>query len=283
MHPTRMPSMMILPKTPQSRNLAQRRMNGRTRSWRGSPESATGQRQSTRGWQLILTRPSSTTRNASITLIASSFDLLDTKLDRQLVSKTFDVDDGFLKRIRISQFNPGRTRVVLETDEFTDFSASLVTNPPRLIIDVHNKDVHNKPVPEKVAADPSSAERRYEDEAAVVEAKARSQERRRSDHGDRQQRPEEDDRRGRRRGRQRYGGEKWDGEGYGRQAGFAGDYAAQQDSKHAGHSPACREQHRPEQTKTLRWGCRRPGSAADGKWRSFADSGAGSEDWEDRD
>jgi len=100
------------------------------------------------------------------------FDLLDTKLDRQLVSKTFDVDDGFLKRIRISQFNPGRTRVVLETDEFTDFSASLVTNPPRLIIDVHNKDVHNKPVPEKVAADTSVLNAATEDEAAVVEAKA---------------------------------------------------------------------------------------------------------------
>ncbi len=110
------------------------------------------------------------------------FDLLNTKLDRELINRTFDVDDGFLKKIRISQFKPGRTRVVLETDEFTDFSASLRANPSRLIVDIHNKDihntdvhnisVHNQQVPDKVAADPSALNAATEDEPAVVETKA---------------------------------------------------------------------------------------------------------------
>ena len=73
------------------------------------------------------------------------FDLLNTRLDRELLNKTFDVDDGFLKKIRISQFKPGRTRVVLETDEFTDFTASLQANPPRLIVEIHNKQLAEKP------------------------------------------------------------------------------------------------------------------------------------------
>ena len=41
------------------------------------------------------------------------FDLRDTKLASTLVGKSFDVDDGFLKKIRVAQFKPGRTRVVL--------------------------------------------------------------------------------------------------------------------------------------------------------------------------
>ena len=41
------------------------------------------------------------------------FDLRGTKLASTLVGKSFDVDDGFLKKIRVAQFQPGRTRVVL--------------------------------------------------------------------------------------------------------------------------------------------------------------------------
>jgi N-acetylmuramoyl-L-alanine amidase len=41
------------------------------------------------------------------------FDLRDTKLASTLVGKTFDVDDGFLKKIRVAEFQPGRTRIVL--------------------------------------------------------------------------------------------------------------------------------------------------------------------------
>jgi N-acetylmuramoyl-L-alanine amidase len=65
------------------------------------------------------------------------FDLLNTKLDPKL-AKTFDVSDGLLKDIRMAQFAAGRTRVVLDLDELSEFQASLLSNPPRLIIDIRN-------------------------------------------------------------------------------------------------------------------------------------------------
>ena len=67
------------------------------------------------------------------------FDLLNTKLDPKL-AKTFDVSDGLLKDIRMAQFAAGRTRVVLDLDELSEFQASLLSNPPRLIIDIRNPD-----------------------------------------------------------------------------------------------------------------------------------------------
>lgn len=67
------------------------------------------------------------------------FDLLNTKLDPML-AKTFDVSDGLLRDIRMAQFAAGRTRVVLDLDELSEFQASLLSNPPRLIIDIRNPD-----------------------------------------------------------------------------------------------------------------------------------------------
>src|SRR4029077_20968810 len=49
------------------------------------------------------------------------FDLRDTNLASTPVGKRFDVDDGFLKKIRVAQFQPGRTRVVLEVDDLSDY------------------------------------------------------------------------------------------------------------------------------------------------------------------
>jgi N-acetylmuramoyl-L-alanine amidase len=68
------------------------------------------------------------------------FDLRDTKLASTLVGKSFDVDDGFLKKIRVAQFGPGSTRVVLEVDNLSDYDAFLLPNPYRLVIDIHGKD-----------------------------------------------------------------------------------------------------------------------------------------------
>jgi N-acetylmuramoyl-L-alanine amidase len=72
------------------------------------------------------------------------FDLRDTKLASTLVGKSFDVDDGFLKKIRVAQFQPGRTRVVLEVDDLSDYDAFLLPDPYRLIVDIHGKDGHGK-------------------------------------------------------------------------------------------------------------------------------------------
>ena len=83
------------------------------------------------------------------------FDLRDTKLASTLVGKSFEVDDGFLKKIRVAQFQPGRTRVVLEVDSLSTYEAFLLPNPYRLIIDIHGKGdkiAHTKLSKEEVAA-----------------------------------------------------------------------------------------------------------------------------------
>ena len=68
------------------------------------------------------------------------FDLRGTRLASTLVGKTFDVDDGFLKKIRVAQFQPGRTRVVLEVANLSAYEAFLLPDPYRLIIDIHGKN-----------------------------------------------------------------------------------------------------------------------------------------------
>ena len=80
------------------------------------------------------------------------FDLRDTKLASTLVGKTFDVDDGFLKKIRVAQFQPGRTRVVLEVDDLSTYDAFLLPNPYRLIIDIHGKDGRGTPLTKEESA-----------------------------------------------------------------------------------------------------------------------------------
>ena len=70
------------------------------------------------------------------------FDLPDTRLASTLVGKSFDVQDGFLKKIRVAQYQPGSSRVVLEVDDVSDYSAFLLPNPYRLIIDIHGRQPH---------------------------------------------------------------------------------------------------------------------------------------------
>ncbi|HET7442964.1 MAG TPA: N-acetylmuramoyl-L-alanine amidase [Terriglobales bacterium] len=70
------------------------------------------------------------------------FDLRDTRLAAALAGKSIDVDDGFLKKIRVAQFQPGRTRVVLEVEEQADYNAYVQPNPYRLIIDIRAKSLN---------------------------------------------------------------------------------------------------------------------------------------------
>ncbi|HUQ50346.1 MAG TPA: N-acetylmuramoyl-L-alanine amidase [Terriglobales bacterium] len=67
------------------------------------------------------------------------FDLHNTKLASELVGKSFEVGEGFLRKIRVAQFTTSLTRVVLEVDEVAEYSAFLLPNPYRLIIDIHGK------------------------------------------------------------------------------------------------------------------------------------------------
>jgi N-acetylmuramoyl-L-alanine amidase len=66
------------------------------------------------------------------------FDLHGTRLAQELVGKSFTVtDDGFLRKIRVAQFSNDMTRVVLDVNDVTEYSAFLLPNPYRLIVDIH--------------------------------------------------------------------------------------------------------------------------------------------------
>jgi N-acetylmuramoyl-L-alanine amidase len=90
------------------------------------------------------------------------FDLHDTKLASTLVGKTFDVSDGFLRRIRVAQYQPGLTRVVLEVDNVSDYSAFLLPNPYRLIIDIHARKPGKGPSPKADSEHMEKAEKSVE-------------------------------------------------------------------------------------------------------------------------
>lgn len=70
------------------------------------------------------------------------FDLKNTRLASALKGQSFAVDDGRVKKIRAAQYKPGKARIVIETEGRASYNASLVLNPPRLVIDVHNNDAH---------------------------------------------------------------------------------------------------------------------------------------------
>lgn len=66
------------------------------------------------------------------------FDLHGARLAPELVGKSFAVtDDGFLKKIRVAQSQGDMARVVLDVNDVTEYSAFLLPNPYRLIIDIH--------------------------------------------------------------------------------------------------------------------------------------------------
>ena len=77
------------------------------------------------------------------------FDLEDTNLVSNLLGKSFDVNDGLLNKIRVAQFQPGKARIVLEVADHSDYDTFLLTNPARLIVDIHSKDIHSKDVQSK--------------------------------------------------------------------------------------------------------------------------------------
>jgi N-acetylmuramoyl-L-alanine amidase len=66
------------------------------------------------------------------------FDLGHARLAPELAGKSFNVtDDGFLTRVRAAQFSGEVTRVVLDVHHVAEYSAFLLPNPLRLIIDIH--------------------------------------------------------------------------------------------------------------------------------------------------
>jgi len=67
------------------------------------------------------------------------FDLYTAKLSSTLAGKTLDVGGGFLKAIRVAQNQAGVVRVVLDVEKVKDYSAFLLQNPYRLVVDIYGE------------------------------------------------------------------------------------------------------------------------------------------------
>jgi len=80
------------------------------------------------------------------------FDLHHAKLAPGLVGKSFAVtDDGFLTKVRAAQYSDDVTRVVLDVHEVAEYSAFLLPNPERLIIDIHGKQPVSESASQRVS------------------------------------------------------------------------------------------------------------------------------------
>jgi N-acetylmuramoyl-L-alanine amidase len=56
-----------------------------------------------------------------------------------MAQKTIPVGDHLLKQIRIAETQPGTTRIVLDLEQNAEFTASQLSNPERLMIELHAK------------------------------------------------------------------------------------------------------------------------------------------------
>jgi N-acetylmuramoyl-L-alanine amidase len=64
-------------------------------------------------------------------------DLPGTHLSQSLKGKSFPIGNGFLRDVRVAQFKPDVSRVVLDVSKLNDYSVFTLPNPFRVIIDVH--------------------------------------------------------------------------------------------------------------------------------------------------
>jgi N-acetylmuramoyl-L-alanine amidase len=71
-------------------------------------------------------------------------DLQGTHLSTALAGKTFPVENTFLRQIRVGQFKPDVTRVVLDVEKIEDYSVFSLPNPFRLVIDIHGTSAENE-------------------------------------------------------------------------------------------------------------------------------------------
>ncbi len=64
------------------------------------------------------------------------FDLFNSELSPVLSGKTFTMEEGLLKRLRVAENRSGVTRVVLEVKNAQDYSVFTLPNPFRLVVDI---------------------------------------------------------------------------------------------------------------------------------------------------
>jgi N-acetylmuramoyl-L-alanine amidase len=69
------------------------------------------------------------------------FDLMESRLGDQLTQESsFEVGDSFLQRLRVAQFARRSTRVVFDLQRAVYFDVAWLSNPPRLVVEVRDRD-----------------------------------------------------------------------------------------------------------------------------------------------
>jgi N-acetylmuramoyl-L-alanine amidase len=106
------------------------------------------------------------------------FDLYTAKLGAALAGKTLDVPNGFLKTIRVAQNQVGVVRVVLEVDKVKEYSAFLLKNPYRLVVDIYGESVTTAkaeppPAPQETAPSSKSSKAEKAEEKGAEKALAK--------------------------------------------------------------------------------------------------------------
>jgi N-acetylmuramoyl-L-alanine amidase len=113
------------------------------------------------------------------------FDLHGARLAQSMVGRAVDVtDDGYLHRVRAAQYAADSTRVVLDVSHVSEYSAFLLPNPWRLIIDIHGaaangavlfaqNDESNAPMPAPASAAPKKIKTAQQDVASLSSAPTR--------------------------------------------------------------------------------------------------------------
>ncbi len=103
------------------------------------------------------------------------FDLQNTRVSRALLKNNVSVNGAYLRDVRVGQFKPNVTRIVLDVKDISDYSAFPLPNPFRLIIDVHGSPTEtasNAPKHEKLPARAAARTEPIEQVPAVEKASA---------------------------------------------------------------------------------------------------------------
>jgi len=103
------------------------------------------------------------------------FDIYKAKLTPKVSTKPLDITGGLLKSVRVAPNKPGIVRLVLDVDGAKDYTAFLLSNPYRLVIDVRSESATTAkivptPAPPPVAADPARTADSTEPEHPAVSA-----------------------------------------------------------------------------------------------------------------
>jgi N-acetylmuramoyl-L-alanine amidase len=94
------------------------------------------------------------------------FDIYSAKLSSTLAGKTLEAGGGILKAIRVAQNQAGVVRVVLDVERVKDYSAFLLQNPYRLVV-----DVYGEAQPQQVAKAEEKAEPQKTAETKAADSK----------------------------------------------------------------------------------------------------------------